>query len=310
MSIDFIQYHLNAAFLSYFIENSVYSFNISKVLSRFYDGKEDILKDIVSRLKKKNLEIETLSRYLEKIVSVIKSDSINENDRIVLQRCISTLLYVSFRLFESRAGTGQRERMKLLKELYSDRLDNIHIYRDFYTLDFSSVTIRNSTFTNYTNLFKSTRDDKTLFIDSKVDVAHLFANLNINSWNNANFDSSCILGSDLKIMLKTSKTTKSSDIYAVKKDIVTLLGRFQKSGRFITKTETHLEFPTNSKMTFQQLIHEMLFYKMITNKAAKEPYNWAVTDSHKDSVNQLLQNNHVDSNFEKIIFSIYSKFYN
>ena len=310
MSIDFIQYHLSTVFLSHFILNSIHSNYVYRILSRYYDGKEDILKDINARLKKGEVQVETFKGYIGKIVSSLRKENLISSERLILQKAISTLLYLAFRQFESRIGMGMGERTRLLVELFNGDLDNVHIYGDFYTFDFSSLTIRNSTFNHCVNFFKSNRDDKTLLVDSKVEASHLFHDVSTTSaWSEKNFDKSCSLSSDLKIILRRTKSHKMADFYSLKKDLISLLNRFQKSGRFIFQYESHLEFPTSSKLTSSQLIHEMQYFDIINKGLGKIKDQWGIADKQKDAVNQLLHNNHVDASFEKIINYIYSKYY-
>jgi hypothetical protein len=310
MSIDFIQYHLTAAFLAYFILNTIHSTQIYRLLSRYYDGKEDLLKEIQLRLIKNNVSLDIVKLYMSKILILLRKNDLPPQEKVLIQKSISTLLYLSFRIFESRISQGINERTALLKELYDNDLDNLHIYGDFYTFDFSGETIRNSTFNYYTNFFKSTRDDKTKLLDSKVEVSHSDYVLSAgSSWNERNFDKSCIISSNLKIILRRIKAHRISDFISLKKDITSLLARFQKSGRWIQQSQSHLDFATSSKLNSSQLIHELQSFNILFKGPDNHTHNWHIVDKSKESVNQLLNNNHIDSTFEKIFDSLYSRYY-
>jgi hypothetical protein len=309
MSIDFIQYHLNSVFLTYFILNNAQSMSIYKTLSRYYDGEDEIIKDIASRLLKSKVDISIFSNYISRLLSAIKKDEYTQGDKIIIQRSISTVLHLAFKVYESRASKGMKERTVLLFEIFSGNYNNIHIYGAFPSLDFSSITVRNSSFNYYNNFLKSSRDEKTRLIDTKIVLSNIDHRVT-TSWEEINFDTSCVLSGEFKNLLKSTISSKFADFYSLKKDISTLLKRFQKSGRFILQMESHLDFTTSSKLSSVDLVDEMLTYGIVTNKIrGKGKYNWTIIDSKKDSVNQLLHNDHADAFFEKVFKELYKKYY-
>jgi hypothetical protein len=312
ISFDFIQDHLVAALTSYLIINNIKSESIYNKLAKYSDGRSDQLKEIKKRLARHSVGINRsdiiLENYIKNILRELDDISNLEKRRSDIEKTISFLTYLAFKVFSNDYYKSKKDRMELLKRIYGKEIRELHIYGDFYKIDFRGIVVRNSSFVNYKNFFGSDFDELTKFIDTKFLEMPTPKKTKKCKLTEFNFDTSCSIPENLRYFLISS--SKSKNIYeeALNKDIYNLLKTFYFGGKLIGKKIEHLHFSTSSVIDSKTLIEDLLDLGVITNKFGKEPYCWGINKEFSEAVWHFIFDNYRDIKMESIIDSLFEKY--
>jgi len=296
LTFDFIQDHLITAFLGHSIVNNLFTFSLSRILARYCDGKKnDILHSISERVKLAGDYRAAFGKYFNGVLSEVRKEDREAAHQTFLRKSVSALLYIAMEVFSGDYGRNAQDRMRLIRELYGDDLDQLHIYGPFYPLDFRSCTIRRSSFNFFTNFFKSDfSSDTTRFIDTTVNLK-TDANTSPNSDICEDlFDTSCRISEDVRYLMIASRSIEDHSYAAIRKDLKTLFGMFYDGGRVITRKENQLSFRTSSGVDSRRIYRELVRRKYVDAGAKSPPYNVSINSEMAGSTYQLVFNNHID----------------
>ncbi len=310
-TFDFIQDHLITAFLSHAIVNNQFTFSLSRILARYCDGKKnDTLHRISDRIRLADDYRTAFKTYFDGVLSEVRKERQDAAHQTFLRKSVSTLLYIAMEVYSEDYSKDKQDRTRLLKELYGDSLDQLHIHGPFYPLDFRSCTVTRSTFHFFTNFFKSDFSvDTTRFIDTTV-------NLKIDAGISPNrdicedlFDTTCRISEDVRHLMIASKSIEDHSYAAIKKDLKTLFNTFYDGGRMVTRKESHLSFQTTSSISSKSIYKELVRRGYLDTTGKRPPHNVSIDDEMAESTYQLVFNNHVDYKMGGLLDHLVQKFY-
>ena len=310
ISYDFIYSHIKAAFVVYFIKKKLITEHFFKSLADDCFPRDDFIAEISDRIKNLDNHREIFKEFFQ---AIIKGKRKFQTDHVLLvsiEKTISFLLYLSSKIFTEKFVLGKEERIDVVKELYNNNISEMHIYGNYYTLDFSSITVRNSTFVGFNNIIKSKFDKNTRFIDCRLNNILLENGVIQNtSLCPENFDITCKIDENIREFINSSKNTIDNAQEAIKKDLINLLRSFFDGGRVLGKKLRHLSFQTNCNIDSKKLIKELKNKGLITDKYMNPPYNWGIEKGYIESAQQLVFNNFADNMIEEFINYLFNKYY-
>ncbi len=301
-----VENHLVVIFLDYYIlhphlrSNAVY-----KILSRYCDGKTDVLSALKQRIQTKQNYETSFKNFFKQVIQQLKRER-DIKQRYFLEKSVSTLLYIAMSSSKLGSINTPKDRTNVLIDLYDNQLENIHIYDEFTSLDFSNLRISNSSFNNYKGFFRSRFNHDTRFIDTKF--SHMLTgNLDFvkdTSLTRENFDTSCTFTDEFDNVIAKSNGDKFVVLRLIKSDLMNLLKKFyMKNTRFVAAKRESLKMQMRSGIEFH-LFLDVLEKEKVIEQTVQKAYR--VKQECKDSISKFISNNYPDS----VINSLISKIYN
>jgi hypothetical protein len=270
-----------------------FSVKKAKILARYYNGENKLIKIIKEKSTSTNIE-----KYLEVILGEYqKSD---ENKRI-LENAISTLLYI---LFESSKENSEEKTEIISKIFYSEYgINNLFIIGKFYPLNFENKRVYNSKFKNYIGFMNSKINKDTRFIGCEIFFEEQYSKVlekKKQDLTDETFDT-CTLSDNLKNLLKT-KDIREIHKEKIQKDILILVRNFFKRGRHEHQAEADVSFDIRSSIKFKRLLKSFKDYGiMIVDNNRTAPYTLAVTSDFMESISQVVHNDYFDNKLDSFI---------
>lgn len=293
------------------IQNSVLNSNIVKpLLLKFYDGRGNLLEDILDNNSLN--EDELLNTVRELVESLVKElNSLMEKQKGAkfeiefIKKCISASLYL---YFSSNTSLDRTERMKKLLYIYSGKITGLFIYGKFFPLDFSSVSIHDSGFYNYEEFEKSKFPlDNTIFYSTDFQGINPKGNLGTN---NTVFDQSCSLNIALRKAACSEELTRNEILLNVRLDFIIVLGTLFRERRFFSKSENVFKTKNKSiksRFTVDNYLNYFLTEGVFTRERSAgtgSKFHYSIHIDYRDDVRYFLTNN----NFQVKLNGVYNKF--
>lgn len=292
--VDFLFEYFIQIFLSYEIKQQNTSSHICHIISKYYDGESKLISSLSS-----SILFDDILEYIKKILE-------NPSEKY-FKKTINALLYI---LFNARNKIDINERTLMIKNIFqSDNgIQHLHIYGEFFSLNFESLRIYDSSFINYKNFCNSKFDENTHFIDSEIKLTDTCLFSKNQYLNNTIFDRTCTLSDTLKDYLRSSDNT-SNHFMDITKDIKIITRNFFKNNIHRAQQLSDIKFTTNSILTFKNLLKELVDYNIIDDKMKKPPYNYIIHNNFLETIEQLLRNDYINAQLTKIIDELVEKYY-
>jgi nucleoside phosphorylase/GTPase SAR1 family protein len=288
--------------------------NLRYALLKFYDGKGDLLIDILNHSKDISEEIlfSAVKRLIRGFTNMLKGRNGKNlgSDRKKLdedKKCISALLYLYFGSYQQNTKTDIAEKIKLL---FSGHIQYMFIYGDFYPIDFSGLKIENSGFYDFNNFDKSFfPKNEIVFFDTEFTNINPKLQLKIEK---EIFDKSCHINSKLKHAITKVEGNKKELIQFIKSDFIKLFKIFFSGENFGKVSENlfkgyntrfYSKLTTNDYVTF--FFEKGIFKKEKSNKTPIH-FVYFVNQDHQHSIRYLLTNSSFDKELRNL-FTIFLK---
>lgn len=204
--------------------------------------------------------------------------------------------------------TSPEDRTQVVINLYDKNLDNIHIFGEFYKLDFRNLRISNSSFNNYDRFFDSKFNDRTKFIDTKFTgmkgggVAFLVD----TSLTPDNFDTTCTFSDEFDYALKNSFQDKNTLLKLILADLMKFFKVFfVKNIRFASVPRFQLKIDLSSGIPYTLYLKVFEDIGMLERDSKNE---YRIRSEYKDSVSKFTTNNNPDININRIVNRIYTEY--
>jgi len=308
MAFDFVQDHLTAGFFKNIFQNTSHTKAICDKLATYSDGKNKQINDIALRISKTENPKELFTKYFNSVLKPLRKNSIKTKNVEGYRKAISTLLYMAFILFP-KENRDKTSRMDFLRILYGNDLNQIHIFGEFYPLNFSSCKIINSTFYNYNNFVKCSFNIYTVFENCRINLKDngssdiFMKNINRDMFVN------CDLNGQMISVIDKSLENSEDHKAAIKKDLYMLFKTFYPGGRHSYKREEHLQFATNSIIDWKNLYRDIKREGFIDDNTKSTPYNIGINRTDRESVVQLINNNSLNIRMTRLLEYLFNKYY-
>jgi hypothetical protein len=306
ISHDSLYDHFLVIFMSYYILQCKHDMHIYHSLSRYCDGKSNLLLDLRIRMEKDSQFTIKLPKFISQTLNFIQGKK-SSKEKVYYEKTISTLLYLV--MFSSNFGDKNlpEDRSRILLELLGGNLNHLHIYGDFYSLDFRSLKVTNSSLNNYRGLFESLFNKDTLFIDTKFNFKQdefLDFIKNKSNLTLVNFDSSCSLFEDFGTLIERPIDCKSTIIKLIRSDLIKLFKKFFVGNKkFVTVNSFNLKIPLSSSIDKRKFFRILWKKEVLVNLDERKV---RVGSKYKNSIKSLLVNNYTDMSIQNLISEIYS----
>lgn len=200
---------------------------------------------------------------------------------------------------------GMEKVTDYLLELFDKEfeIDSLHIYGDFYPLDFRRLKISNGYFNSFSNLSKSKFPAGLVFTKSVFEnfKPHKFGK---NSISTENFDKSCNICSSLRDSISIANQGHLKSREKARKDIDRILSVGYRDGSFIWKSEGVYLQNCSSLKTGESVLKilEILRKKGIFSKEKDKDgriYGWIVSEDFRQIVDDYLTQDIVDKSIHE-----------
>jgi len=225
-----------ARYFEYSVRNNIINMTfLSKLLIEFYDGKSELLNEVVKHTMIDDESLLAVSKIvIGKLRDIYKEYFTSRDRKITLdtQKYISAWFYFIFRM---RPDYTRTERSEFISMVYSGDIQYFFIYGDFFPLDFSIIKISDSGFERYQEFESSIfPEEKTVFY--KTYFKEMNPKNKIGA-DNIVFDNSCEISTNLKKAILKSEVNRKQIIESIKKDFELLFGIVYHNRAFLKKSE-------------------------------------------------------------------------
>ena len=204
-------------------EKSLFDKDFVKHLAAFDEEDNASFHNIVKYFRKgkdrKNIFISNGKKIIESLIQQHQIEKYDAN-RWHIEHAISAILYLGINI--DNKENSKEKKMNLIKELYGidNHIKHLFIFGNFFSLDFSDMTVEMSTFDYYNN-FLNSNFLNTKFIKTKI--KHLDQNISNkyldNFYQNATLDLDC----EHEGCLNLKSTTYQMNI--VKKELIEFISQ-------------------------------------------------------------------------------------
>lgn len=241
---------------------------ISNLLKEGYEGEGEIFKFISSTIfNTDNKEVFSVATSLISSLSRHERESDSKIEKTSYKKSISALLHLYFRNIETNGSKDKNERTEVIKALFnssitSEIINGMHIYGKFFALDFTNVSIMNSTFNSFTNFENCTFPEEEKLIFSYCQ----FENININKnckLNKKSFESTCKFEkSNILEKVEAFKEDKNLFREKIKENIICLAKYIDSSSKSFNYIKNHTNIKWNTSLKY--FIQIMVDKKFLT----------------------------------------------
>jgi len=300
---DILNTLLKARYIQKAYKENKITERIMHLLAENAFGLGPVIDELKESTEKGNI-IDLTTNYVGLLLKAYRTKDNDYRLKEIIQKAISACLYYCFYVVNP---VGKDECSQLLRTVYQNNLINIFIFGEFYAMDFNNLTIRDSIFIGYNNLFKS------IFPKEKnVFYYCIFKDLEVKGKPHIAeeiFDETCEIPDELKFVIALDKE-KSEKLYELlKSDIKKFFRNFVTANSFDEKTynQIHIAFSTN--LNKRILIDEALRYGIIginEEKMKKEFYE--INKDYYLSILTLLNQNKMEPSLEKFCVKLLTKY--
>jgi ssDNA-binding Zn-finger/Zn-ribbon topoisomerase 1 len=220
---------------------------VTQLLKICFDGKSELYRSIINIIdEEKSLEyFKYQIKYLTGLMR--KDDFENPIKKESIKKSISAILYISFEVLIQKKEKA--EYTKLLTELYDGKsISYLFIYGDFFPLDFSDITIRESAFINYETFIKCIFPSK---FNRPIFSYTEFKNINIKSSNSLSsklFDCCQYPNSNIQEIFQEADKKEEDKKGKIYKDIVAVCKKIGESKKALKVFENERTIKSNGKV--------------------------------------------------------------
>ena len=229
---DSLEFWIKARYFSHLINSQVSENNIRvlKILALDCYKGGALVKEI-SKHKKTN------TKYEENIIR-LKSKSLRKNDGDIFSRkIISALLYIYFQSINKNRADNSNAIEEIFENEKTGKVNGLSIYGSFYPLDFSSISVSNGYFNDYTNLKKSNIPTEKLIFSSCQFLNMRSTEISNGFLSKANFSDDCEICDGLHNAINLNADNYENKLDTIKKDLKKIFGVGFRSGAFSWKSE-------------------------------------------------------------------------
>lgn len=238
----------------------------------------NVIKAIAQNCYKGGVLVEEIAKFKPK-TTIYESTVIrqwipklnSEFDEPLIRKLISALLYIAF---EGNHG-DRSERARKLSEIFGidsgGKIYGLSIFGSFYPLDFSSITIQNGYFNNFSNLSKSLiPSGKIVFFATEI-LGVEKETFGRGVATRDNFDSECVLCQELNDIIDSDSENKEKLQTNIRNDLQKILRVGFKGGNFVWKSESLYKQQCGSlksKLALSNYLHSLEKEGFISSVAA------------------------------------------
>ncbi len=298
---DFVEDHLKAAFLTHEITSNQLNQHSFDILSRYSEGQSDVLNEIRLRLE---AESGFEAKIKECFVLNLKTlrETTKEQYRLAIEKSISSLLYIAVGSSKLVKKGTPLERTLLINDLFDGNLDNLHIHGSFFELDFRNMKLTNATFNNYGHFFRSTFDDESLFENSSFNnMLSCLIKINRNPQLSTSNFVGCYDNDGFLDFFRKNMGDSLAFARLLKKDLLTLFGKFFDGSLFYPRSIEFLLFNPSSGLHFWEFLGAF-----IDDGACVIDENGVIELDliFRESVENLVQNNNFDHRIQNLVMGL------
>lgn len=252
---------------------------VVKLLKTCFDGKNELSRSFVKIFTHDN----TLSKFqyqIKHLIELIKKDEFeNSREKEDIKKSISALLYLSTELLIQKKE--KTEYSSLLKKLYNNdtHISYLFIYGDFYPLDFTGLTIRESEFIKFINFQKCIFAENTSFSYSH------FKDINISKSDSITsklFDYCQYTNSNIEEMTKEVDDKKSNKEVELYKDISAICKKIGESQKLQKVFENEKTIKSNIKT--KKFLSTLVDVELLVEKNFKNEIMYRVNQKYYDEL--------------------------
>jgi len=268
-------------------------------LSRLYDGKNQIIKDLINYFESKNDDLFLNARQiLDTLLSLHKKTSA-KNKLTIYEKAISALMHLT----QTAKGltVEKSTRTELIKYIYNsdDKIEYLFIYGSFYSFDLTNTEVWHSKFHNYSNIFKCKFDNTKFFY---TDFNDIILTKDAFKIKNASFDSTCNLGNLTDLV--NSDDPDSINIDILEKELKKFFRSFYVRGIYKNKLLEQVSFSKKVPMINKSFLSHLCTEGVVEYDPVGKRYG--ISTSYQRRVHNYIINNLCDVKINKIIKQIIS----
>ena len=297
---------LRIRYLQNCLRRKQFNTHIVPILAEGYKGQSFFIQELSRSDNPEIPEFDSVQSLLSFLITELKSTK-RPQDIEQVRQAISSVLYLAFSVFKTY---DKKDRTDLLLKLYNSDANSIRylfIYGTFYPLDFSQITVHDSKFDGFTNLFLSDfPSKKTVFYYSIFKGTDTEEGFKIPKHV---FDSTCNLTSGLLNTIDTHEKEKSRIFILLKNDIRKFFRSFVESNSFRKKSLNKITSSFSSRLSRKDFLEACLKENIILRETIKHKDIFVVSNKYYSSILQLLNQNNLDGKLEKFCHKLMKKFY-
>lgn len=222
--------------------------SLTKLLKICYDGKSELYRSIITIFNEEE-SLDYFKYQIKYLTGLMRKDNFeNSIEKESIKKSISAILYISFELLIQKKE--KFEYTKLLTELYDgESISYLFIYGDFFPLDFTNITIRESEFVNYETFIKCifpSKSNKPIFYYTE------FKNINIKSSNSISsqlFDCCQYPNSNIQEIFQEADKKEEDKKGKIYKDVVAVCKKIGESKKSLKVFENERTIKSNTKVS-------------------------------------------------------------
>lgn len=311
LSYDFLEIWVKSRYLYNTIVTETINSNVYKLFSEIYNGKSQILKELLDLQKYKNSILNKYGQiFISKNKNKINNIDIGKKYLKMHKHAISGFLYY---VICSQDNINREKVTETITHLFGGQvIYGLYIYGDFFPINFTNLTIYESLFDGFTNMQKCLfPDHKTVFhyttlVNIDVDIKQTF-NKELFDSNSCNMDEEFIRRFNGAI--RSSNKIQELCINDLKK----ILKVGFSGGAFFWKSELiyrNVRFSNNISLhSYLDFLCEKEVFKKEKSKSGNLS-GYVVSKLYRNSAKYLITNNKLKPELECIIVSMLEKYNN
>ena len=305
VSHDYLFEQFLIIYFSYGILNKIDDSRMEYYFSKAVNGNKEIQYKLMHRLENDSEFEKKFHSYFTMILKKVKREKKSKVKKIY-EGIISSLLYIALSSTKFGSRNLPDDRTKIIKKILGGKIEHLYIHGEFYSLNFCNEIIYSSKFYDFTNFFNSSFDKNTKFIDchfnfNKSDALNI---IKLTDLSKDNFDSTCSFTEMIGGIFNKKYDTKKAINELIIFDLIEILKRLYKKGKFISANKRQLNIKYSSSIGNYAFIKALKENNAIIEESKRDYFS--ISDDFKTSVEQLLNNNYKDHKIVNVISRIYT----
>lgn len=304
---DFVESWAKIRFFLYNFEKNPDNKDLQRLLIELYDGSSVLLEELVEMKS-----IATKIDYIERGSCILKiligncKQPENNNKLSLTRKAISGLLYFVL----SGTKKSRTDYSNDLVQLFGcNKLNHLCIFGQFFPLDFTEIQVYEGWFEQYQDFEKCKfPSDKTVFYYSTFKgIDPEFS----RSFNSLLFDSTCNLNEELRKAFDDSLKSAGNVSNQVQANLCKILKVGYRSGSFSWKSENvYRKAQVKGHISLDKYLKFLTWEGVLEKRSEEAGSNdgFIVSKNFKDSAKNLIANNIVKPELERVIKKILSDF--
>jgi nucleoside phosphorylase len=273
-----------------------------KFLSILSADPNDILgvrEQLISSLWSDNLDSENVNKKIKELLGEFKA-LIMEQSTPQLMHAIYALHIIAFKFNKSKSPEDSANLLKLLHG--GSNITHLYILGDINLIDFSNMTIENSSFINFTKFLLCKFNENTIFRRCKITKSsERYSN---NGCKIELFDSDCFLDEEIKLKLSVMEDKEAGRSAIYKSDLKSVLKVFRQGLGFTEKSMNKIKLSSklSGDVGYEQFVHDLCEKNILKFDSSKLLYSVS-EDVHHEAL-LLCEEGHMR---DKLVFRIGAK---